>query len=78
MAKYTSNEQYEKDKAYLIEILEEHINDIDSIDSLDVVDVLNLLKQSKWIGAYDITAHDDGYNAGYIDGCNDTLEDLED
>ena len=61
MTKYTSNEQYEKDKARLIDILiGDGVGDF----------AVNMLKQSKWIGAYPtendinamkLSAYADGY-----------------
>ena len=47
MAKYTSNEQYENDKAALIRIAD-GISILSFIDNAD--SIANLLNQSKWIG----------------------------
>ena len=76
MTKYTSNEQYEKDKAILIHRLGYHIEQGWDFVSDDLNDILDFIKQSKWVGAFDVTAYEDGYQAGYIDGAND--EDEED
>lgn len=48
MTKYTSNEQYERDKAALIRIAEGNAI-LNYIENADVF--ANLLKQSKWVGA---------------------------
>ena len=61
MTKYTSNKQYEKDKALLIEKFKKDLDNIYSLDPLDVADVLNLLKQSKWIGAVDGNVYAKGH-----------------
>ena len=62
MAKYTSNEQYEKDR---LKIIARH-----SILKDMGIDIIDLLKQSKWIGAYPtendinamkLSAYADGY-----------------
>ena len=66
MAKYTSNEQYERDKTALIRIAKGNM--VNLIENADVI--ADLLKQSKWIGAVD-PAYDEGYRAGYIDGAKD-------
>ena len=77
--KYTSNEQYEKDKAKFLEAIKNNIcvspavvGSYGLIFNLDFA--VNMLKQSKWIGAFDVTAYEDGYQAGYIDGANDKDE----
>ena len=64
--KYTSNEDYEKDKAKFIADIELH----GTSEHHEAEDLYNLLKQSKWIGAVD-PAYDEGYRAGYIDGAKD-------
>ena len=46
MTKYTSNEQYERDKISLIHIAEKSM--LTLIENADVI--ANLLKQSKWVG----------------------------
>ena len=57
MTKYTSNEQYEKDKAYLIDVFEqeklwgERVLKIKSPEDSDCNKLIDLLKQSEWIGA---------------------------
>ena len=62
MTKYTSNEQYEKDR---LKIIARH-----SILKDMGIDIIDLLKQSKWIGAYPtendinamkLSAYADGY-----------------
>lgn len=67
MTKYTSNESYEKDKAAIILT-------IGNVPVGEGMTIADLLKQSKWIGAFDVTAYEDGYQAGYIDGANDEEE----
>ena len=66
MAKYTSNEQYERDKTALIRIAKGNM--VNLIENADVI--ADLLNQSKWICAVD-PAYDEGYRAGYIDGAKD-------
>ena len=56
MTKYTSNEQYERDKAALIRIAKGNV--VPLIENADVF--ANLLEQSKWIGA--VNQQDCGYH----------------
>ena len=69
MTKYTSNEQYEKDKAAIILT-------IGNVPVGEGMTIADLLRQSKWIGAFDVTTYEDGYRDGYIAGAKD--EDEED
>ena len=49
--KYTSNEDYEKDKAKMIDKLHSHLQEFRAIqDASMVFDLFDLLKQSKWAG----------------------------
>lgn len=52
MIKYTSNEQYEMEKARVIDKLSRHLHNksIMRSESIFTNDILDLLKQSKWIG----------------------------
>ena len=72
--KYTSNEDYEKDKAKFIADIERFTGIQKMLHGTsehhEAEDLYNLLKQSKWIGAVD-PAYDEGYRAGYIDGAKD-------
>ena len=51
MTKYTDNEQYESDKARVVDKLSRHLHNKSIIHSESVFtnDILDLLKQSKWI-----------------------------
>ena len=80
MTKYTSNDQYERDKAKLFNALESF-----SVYSTPrLLDrIWDLLQQSKWINAYptaddikDIkkAAYEDGYHSGYSDGEDDATD----
>ena len=83
MTKYTDNEQYEKDKAKLIEYCESPMAKLGYHSQQRIGEIAKLLKQSKWIGAYptehDITvakfvAYAEGYEdckAGYSDETKD-------
>ena len=52
MTKYTSNEQYESDKARVVAKLSRHLHNksIMRSESIFTNDILDLLNQSKWIG----------------------------
>ena len=51
MTKYTSNEQYEKDKAALIEYCESPMAKLGYHSQQKIDELANLLKQSEWVGA---------------------------
>ena len=51
MTKYTDNEQYEKDKAALIEYCESPMAKLGYHSQQKIDEISNLLKQSKWTGA---------------------------
>lgn len=78
MTKYTSNEQYEKDKAHFIADIKRFAEVQKTLhgtsEHREAEELVDLLKQSKWIGAFDVTAYEDGYQAGYIDGESDKDE----
>lgn len=87
MINYTSNEQYEKDKAKFIADIERFAGIQKmlhgTLEHREAEDLANLLKQSKWINAYptaddikDIkkAAYEDGYHSGYSDGEDDATD----
>ena len=68
MTKYTSNEQYEMDKAkFIANIL--RFSEIQKLlhgtrEHQEAEDLADLLKQSKWIGAVDGDVYAKGHRAG--------------
>ena len=74
MTKYTSNEQYEKGKDLAIAFCESTVIERTPAEIKQMKKIADLLKQSKWIGAFDVTAYEDGYQAGYIAGAKDEEE----
>ena len=83
MTEYTSNDQYERDKAKFFNALESF-----SVYSTPrLLDrIRDLLQQSKWINAYPTVddlkeakkiAFEDDYNSGYNDGEDDATDYLD-
>ena len=68
--KYTSNEDYEKDKDLAIAFCESTVIERTPAEIKQMKNIADLLKRSKWICAVD-PAYDEGYRAGYIDGAKD-------